>query len=691
MRLYSLLWSAWLLAPSVLGGTPFQGEINGMPVNPYYPFCAMTCLRSISSLTLSCSTMEGGTLGMMKMLTPSACWAENTPYLATLAYCMHEKCAEYNNTIAELENFWETQATGQSNAGQTGVPPKWSYSESLANVSASPPTTVLDAKDTSLNVTSLVNPLIYFKQWNILTSVQRETAQENVFGIALLVVGFGVPIVFTWLGHLPLISTLVRNLKPYLVWPSLIGTYSMRPLPFLLGNVPTRGQSLYIALFFILNVVLTAVRYESRQPNAWYADKWTEIMAYIMYRTGALAYIFAPLIWLFAGRNNFLLWTTNWSHSTFLLLHRWIARVFTLQAILHSLVALVLYQHEGTYATEVKQKYWIWGIVATLLAVILTFGSGLFIQHIVLSVIIIVAMWFHATDLYAFLGGYQYWLIAISAIWMFDRLGRLLRITMAGAQRARVTSISDEYVRIDIPNIRWGAEPGKHVYVYFPTLHPLRPWENHPFSILQTALVQPARTHVGSDAHSQSSAEQFDEHHDVEKIQPVKPTTKSLVQTRPDIGLTLYVRRGTGATKHLAEHDSLLTLVEGPYPNNYTREVLRADRLLLISGGIGLTGILPYVNNHWNVKLAWSVKESARAVVTDLSGALSAVVDKDIRIGSRFDVQQLLQDEISAGWRRVGVVVCGPAGLCDDVRAAVSAAARHSKTEFELEVEAYSW
>jgi hypothetical protein len=526
-------------------------------------------------------------------------------------------------------------------------------------------------------------------------------ANAAPFSITLLVVGFGLPIVFTWLGHLPLISTLFRKLKPHLVWPSLIGTYSVRPLPFLLGNVPTRAQSLYIALFFILNIILTSIKYQSRQPNAWYANKWDEIMAYVLYRTGALAYIFAPLIWLFAGRNNFLLWTTNWSHSTFLLLHRWVARIFTLQAIIHSLVALVLYQHQGTYSSAVKQKYWIWGIVATLLAVILTFGSGLFvrkfayefflIQHIVLSVVIILAMWYHVTDLYAFLGGYQDWLIAISAIWMFDRLGRLLRIAMVGAQRARVTSISDEYVRIDIPNIRWGAEPGKHVYVYFPTLHPLRPWENHPFSILQTALVQPAHAHAGSDAHSQSSAERSDEQHDVEKKQQAKQSTKSLVHTRPDIGLTLYVRKGTGATKHLAAHDSLLTFVEGPYPNNSTREVLCADRLLLISGGIGITGLLPYVNNHWNVKLAWSVKESARPLVTELSGALSAIADKDIRIGSRFNVQELLQEEINVGWGRVGVVVCGPAELCDDVRAAVSAVAKHSKTEFELEVEAYSW
>lgn len=40
----------------------------------------------------------------------------------------------------------------------------------------------------------------------------------------------------------------------------------------------------------------------------------------------------------------------------------------------------------------------------------------------------------------------------------------------------------------------------------------------------------------------------------------------------------------------------------------------------------------------------------------------------------------------------MGIVVCGPGGLCDDVRAAVVCASKLGQgTEFELEVEAYSW
>jgi hypothetical protein len=88
------------------------------------------------------------------------------------------------------------------------------------------------------------------------------------------------------MGFVPGIRTVVHKLRPVLLWPSLIRDYQVRPLPYLIGNAPTRGQALYIAMFVILNIVLTAVRYHSRQPSAWYADTYGEIMAYILYRTG---------------------------------------------------------------------------------------------------------------------------------------------------------------------------------------------------------------------------------------------------------------------------------------------------------------------------------------------------------------------------------------------------------------------
>ncbi|KAI0472640.1 ferric reductase like transmembrane component-domain-containing protein [Xylariaceae sp. FL0804] len=693
-----------LLLPAVVTG---QQGLTGFPTNIYDPFCAMACLRSISSLALSCSATDaaGQRVGMVAFSTSSACWASNTPYLTTLAWCMHARCGADDDdgnvppAASRLELFWETQATGQSSAGVATVPAKWSYAETLARVVARPPAVQLTAEDTELNETSLVPPETYRMQWNVLTGVQREATLENTYGIAMLVTGFGVPVLLTVLQRVPYISRLIRWSKPYLVWPSTIGTYQARPLPYLLGHAPTVGQGLYVALFLALNIVLTSVGYQSRQPNAWYADARREVLAFVLYRTGVFAYIMAPLVFLFGARNNVLLWLSSWSHATFLALHRWVARVFTLQVLLHSVVAVVLYRAEGTYAANAAMPYWIWGVVATLCAVALTFGSGLYVRnlayeafllsHIVLSVVLVVGCWYHYYDLYRFLGGVLDWIYAVVAVWFLDRLVRLARVVAAGPRRAGVVDVGESYVRIDLPGLRWGAGVGEHVYVYFPTLHPLRPWENHPFSVLPTTLLH---RHT-SPPHLGSASPMTRPNSSSEKQLSVPSAQETSMQggRRPTTGISLYVRKSAGVTRSLRAHSRLLAFVEGPYRNSSMRDVLRCDRVLLIGGGIGITALLPFAANHWNVKLAWSLRETARCLAEDMEGALCRFGDRDVRVGERFDVRQLLKSEMDDGWERIGVVVSGPGGLCDDVRSAVVAAAKLGRAEFELEVESYSW
>lgn len=156
-------------------------------------------------------------------------------------------------------------------------------------------------------------------------------------------------------------------------------------------------------------------------------------------------------------------------------------------------------------------------------------------------------------------------------------------------------------------------------------------------------------------------------------------------------GITVYVRKSTGITKHLNTRSGFITLLDGPYLNNPTGEVLGSDRLILIGGGIGITGLIGYAHAHVNVRIAWSMKQTDAAVATDLDTVLSSVAEKEIRIGERLDIETLLKEEAAAGYGKVGVVVCGPDGMCDDVRAIVAGLGRHGKTVFALDVHAYSW
>jgi hypothetical protein len=214
---------------------------------------------------------------------------------------------------------------------------------------------------------------------------------------------------------------ILEKIKPYLVYPSAVGTYQVRPLPYLLGNAPTVGQALYIALMVVLNVVLSAVNYRSFQPNVWYTNQWREIMSYVLYRTGTLAFALLPLVILFSTRNNVLLWLSDWSHATYLLLHRWVARIFAIQAILHSILALVIYRDTGAYPAEEKLDYWIWGAVATVAASIMLVSSGLYVRrwsyeiflitHILLAVFVVVGCWYHVELRFQRKYGYEMWYV----------------------------------------------------------------------------------------------------------------------------------------------------------------------------------------------------------------------------------------------------------------------------------------
>jgi len=371
--------------------------------------------------------------------------------------------------------------------------------------------------------------------------------------------------------------------------------------------------------------------------------------------------------------------------------------VFALYVVIHSIVGL------QAFSANSKEIWWIWGAVATVATVITVLFSGLYVRrgryelflvmHVVLAVVIVVGCWYHVTLWYGYAGivwpdaswGYEVWIYIGVAVWFFDRVWRVGRVLKAGVLRSEVTDLGGGYIRVDVPGVRWGPEPGKHVYAYFPTLRPLRPWENHPFSVVPTYMLRDMKAGSREGAVSESWSKDEEKNLAVPEVN----TVPALDTSTSSAGVTLLIKKETGITKYLKADNRLLTLLDGPYGNNNTKEILRCDRVLLIAGGIGITGVLPWAYNHWNVKLAWSVSESARLLVEAVE--LSGVMAKDVRVGSRFDVKELIAEEVDAGWDRVGVVVSGPGGLCDDVRAAVVAAGRRGKTVFELEVDAYSW
>ncbi|KAF5606701.1 ferric reductase Fre2p [Fusarium subglutinans] len=664
----------------------YKTGLMGYGQSWYDPPCAYACRAVISSVPLDCPSMDHHSTGASEHShggSPMApCIAQNGDFLRTLAYCLNTRCADVS--ASKLEAYWVQQATGDKT-----VSAEWTYGAALANVTA-PPKRTYTAGDT-LNYTALIADADYQYQYDFNVFFDWEEAVQSTYVIVLISVGVATPVFFSVLGYVPFISRATDRIKSHLIYPSFFRGYNIRPLPYLLGNAPTMGQGLWVAMFIILNIILGAVSYKNfPYPHPWGFTKSAELLAYVGYRTGHISFALLPLTVLFSSRNNILLWITDWPFSTFLVLHRWVARLCALHAVVHSITLLAAYVSLGTYYTDVHKPYWIWGIVGTLCLVLLLAQSVLWfrrasyevflILHIFLAAFVIIGCWYHVYLWKPFSGVYELWIYMVCAVWFFDRLFRVLRVAHNGVRRATVIELSDEIVRLDISGVRWLSTPGYHAYIYFPTLQPLLPWQNHPFSITNTALLHKVSTLEQASSHSG----------DVEMSQKIPQVAISQSVAGTD-SISLYIKKHKGTTSLLRKHSNLPILLEGPYRGNITRDVLKCDRVLLIAGGIGITGILSWTRAHVNVKLAWSLKESSRPLLKDLEPALSEIADKVISVGERLDVKALLEHEVEAGWKRIGVVVCGPPGLCDSTRSAVVSVGKAREAVFELEVDAFSW
>lgn len=171
-----IFWANAFVA-STYGSYVQTQALTGYGYYPYDPLCGAACLRSFQSYTLGCTEMSGGGDMMVGMMpTSPECYGKDTPYLTSVAYCMSTKCSQPDITFSKLQLFWEEQITGHPD-----IPPKWTYEQALAHADTSPPMYQLTSNDTSLNTTSIVNPMTYLTQWNVLSAVYRESALESAY------------------------------------------------------------------------------------------------------------------------------------------------------------------------------------------------------------------------------------------------------------------------------------------------------------------------------------------------------------------------------------------------------------------------------------------------------------------------------------------------------------------------------
>ncbi len=131
---------------------PPSFALIGHGVKMYSPSCAFACRAAIASAPLSCST-DGGHGSHMGhgegVMTTPECRAGDTPFLTTLAWCMHSTCAQFNIEVWKLEKYWRDKATGDA-----AIIPKWEYGQALQQAIRPPRREV--KKNETLNVTATV-------------------------------------------------------------------------------------------------------------------------------------------------------------------------------------------------------------------------------------------------------------------------------------------------------------------------------------------------------------------------------------------------------------------------------------------------------------------------------------------------------------------------------------------------------
>lgn len=251
---------------------------------------------------------------------------------------------------------------------------------------------------------------------------------------------------------------------------------------------PSRLETTILSGFVLLTLIFLVAGFKFPKEDVLHNTRTVTVLHHIANRFGILSILLVPLVILLAGRNNILQWITRWNYGTFMLYHRWIARVCVFLVFMHSLLA-VFRASLGYVLNEVAGMAWmVCGYIGTLCGVLLVSTSLLrfrrkhyelfYITHMVMGVLFLACSWAHLSRL-----GYLCFSTIAIAIWLVDRAVRLVRLLSFGFPVATVTMHSHETLRVEIPKpMFWYAIPGGHSWLTFG--HKF--WQLHPFTCYES-------------------------------------------------------------------------------------------------------------------------------------------------------------------------------------------------------------
>lgn len=502
-------------------------------------------------------------------------------------------------------------------------------------------------------------------------------------------------------------------LKRYLTTPAAFGDRCSRPYGWC--TIPPRIQSLTIFFFVALNIALCTFSYRLTEGNLYWPEKSAQLLRYVSDRTGIVSLANFPLVWLFGMRNDVLIWITGWGFGTYNAFHRWVARVATVQAVVHSLGYTLMILESGGWSHFLKYwtKHYFWnGELATIaMCGLLAFSfygirrahyEFFLVTHIALSIAALWSMYYHV-EIFTN-GEWNIFIWPCVVVWIFDRAMRLVRIVVFNRNpfgtKARVTyDPNSNLVRMDVDGKKSLVAPKPGTYYYIHVLDDmLYAHQSHPFTLAYTSTDadQPPSTPLSPLS-----------------LRPEPLRTSSASSTESDallpsegvLNMVFLIRPYDGFTSRLKSHcllhpKRLNVLIEGPY--GHTVPLRSFTNILFIVGGTGiavplshLAHVLSTSSRVQSVKIVWAVREYAflASVLRDFRGLLSdermemevhVTRDdeaKDDVLGEALKSVRLMahrpnvHDTIveaarDAGQQPLAIVACGPALMADQARRA---------------------
>ncbi|KAL7626935.1 hypothetical protein AAE478_003709 [Parahypoxylon ruwenzoriense] len=479
------------------------------------------------------------------------------------------------------------------------------------------------------------------------------------------------------------------------------------------GTLPTRFQFFFLAAYFATNIAFCVIHIP-------WAETYEDACRQLRNRSGTLSTVNMIPLFLMAGRNNPLIGLLNISFDTFNLMHRWFGRIVVLEAVCHTFAFWAGSAAGKGWAAAVSgsltRPFMLYGFIATCAFVAIFFQAASIarhafyetfkILHILLAALAVAGLWYHL-DL-AQLSAIK-WLIPVIPIWAGDRIIRVARIIYhnigRGGTRTLVEALPGNAVRVTVTMARpWTFRPGQHAYLYMPTISF---WQSHPFSL--------AWSEEAEDLKSDKLAMNRQD------VLAMRKTSMSfIIRARTGMTNTLYQRAAA------CPDGRLLTrcFVEGPYGGEHMMHSY--GTVMLFAGGVGVTHAVPHVRDlvtgfangtvaTRKVVLVWIIQspehlEWIRPWMTEIL-AMDRRRDvlrimlfvsrprstKEIHSPSstvqmfpgRPNIETLISMETEQQIGAMGVTVCGPGALSDEVRQAVRRRQYHSSIDF-IE-EAFSW